>query len=177
MRVSWSRGPNRLQPASFNQRSRKCPTHRLLPGFASHWIDTDAGKSSRVRMAPGRRAAAAWLWRDQYRLAQNRAPARAALHRRRDGFARLWLVVRAGQREGENYTKRLMAADAVKVMESLGHIQFALAGMIAARASACASRSIIRDGSPNSRCSTSLRWRRFWRRQSLPHRPRQIHEL
>src|ERR1019366_7764558 len=72
--------PNRLPPRFRLALDR----HRRRPDF----------RPLAWRGAAG--AAASWLWRDQYRLAQNRAGAGAALHRRRDGFARLWLVGGAG---------------------------------------------------------------------------------
>jgi len=50
------------------------------------------------------------------------------------------------------YTKRAMAQAMVEAMEVLGHVHFALAGMIAAAASPIASHSIIPAGYRGLRC-------------------------
>jgi len=63
-------------------------------------------------------------------------------------------------KNGETYTKRQMAADAVKVMENLGHIQFALVGHD--RGARVGLRLALDHpgGWPSSPCSTSRRWRK-----------------
>jgi haloacetate dehalogenase len=101
----------------------------LFPGFASHWIDAEAGKI--------------------FARSGGCGPAVALLH----GFGEThvaWRLVAAGlakrfsvvaldlrgygwssapeSSKGAAYTKRAMAADVINVMEQLGHAQFALVG-------------------------------------------------
>jgi haloacetate dehalogenase len=101
----------------------------FYPGFASHWIDTDAGQI----FARSHGAGPPLLllhgfgetniaWR---KIAPQLAQRFTVVAMDLRGYG--WSSAPGGDK-GENYTKRLMAADAVKVMESLGHIQFALVG-------------------------------------------------
>lgn len=101
----------------------------LLPGFASHWIDTEAGKI----FARSRGAGPPVL------LVHGFGETNVAWRKVAPALARRFTVVAMDLRgygwsavpdskNGEAYTKRQMAADAVAVMENLGHIQFALVG-------------------------------------------------
>jgi haloacetate dehalogenase len=101
----------------------------LLPGFASHWIDTEAGKI----FARSRGAGPALVLLHgfgQTNVAWRKiAP---ALSRRFSvvvmdlrGYG--WSAAPASEK-GEAYAKREMADDVVKAMEALGHVQFALVG-------------------------------------------------
>jgi len=101
----------------------------FYPGFASHWIDTDAGQIFARSHGAG----------PPLLLLHGFGETNIAWRRIAPQLAQRFTVVAMDLRgygwssapdsdKGENYTKRLMAADAVKVMESLGHIQFALAG-------------------------------------------------
>ncbi len=101
----------------------------FFPGFASHWIDTEAGKI--FARAHGAGPAALLLhgfgethvaWR---RLAPQLAKRFSVVVMDLRGYG--WSAAPASEK-GEAYTKRAMAADAVAVMEALGHAQFALIG-------------------------------------------------
>jgi haloacetate dehalogenase len=101
----------------------------LFPGFASHWIDAPAGKIfARVR-GEGRPVALLHGFGQTHVAWRKIAPALAkrftvvAMDLRGYG----WSSVPASE-NGESYTKREMAGDVVAVMESLGHVRFALVG-------------------------------------------------
>ncbi len=101
----------------------------LLPGFASHWIDTDAGKIFARSAGSG----------EPLLLLHGFGETHLAWRRIAPRLAKRFHVVLMDLRgygwsaapESENgaaYTKRAMAGDVVKVMEELGAIEFALAG-------------------------------------------------
>jgi len=101
----------------------------LLPGFASHWIDTDAGKIFARSLGAG----------PPVLLLHGFGQTHVAWRRIAPALARRFSVVAMDLRgygwsaapdseNGAAYTKRAMAGDVVKVMESLGHIEFALVG-------------------------------------------------
>ncbi len=101
----------------------------FFPGFASHWIDAEAGKI--FARAQGAGPAVLLLhgfgethvaWRQIAPLLAQRFSVVAMDLR---GYG--WSAAPASEK-GEAYTKRAMAADAVAVMEALGHAQFALVG-------------------------------------------------
>jgi len=101
----------------------------LLPGFASHWIDTEAGKifvrshgaGPPVLLLHGfGETNVAWR-----RIAPTLARRFTVVAMDLRGYG--WSAV-PDSKNGEAYTKRQMAADAVTVMEKLGFIQFALVG-------------------------------------------------
>ena len=101
----------------------------FYPGFASHWIDTDAGQIFARSHGAGPPVLLLHgfgetniAWR---KIAPQLAQRFTVVAMDLRGYG--WSSAPGGDK-GENYTKRLMAADAVKVMESLGHIQFALVG-------------------------------------------------
>ncbi|MBI1980011.1 MAG: alpha/beta hydrolase [Methylocystis sp.] len=101
----------------------------LFPGFASHWIDAPAGKIfARVR---GEGPPVILLhgfgethvaWR---KIASALAKRFTVVAMDLRGYG--WSAAPASE-NGENYAKREMAADVVAVMESLGHVRFALVG-------------------------------------------------
>ncbi len=101
----------------------------FYPGFASHWIDTQAGKIFARSHGAGPpvlllhgfgQSNIAWR-KIAPRLAERFTVVAMDLR----GYG--WSAVPDSD-NGENYAKRPMAADAIKVMEELGHIQFALVG-------------------------------------------------
>lgn len=101
----------------------------LLPGFASHWINTEAGKIFARSFGSG----------PALLLLHGFGETHVAWRKIAPQLAKRFSVVAMDLRgygwsspphsaNGAAYTKRLMAQDAVTVMESLGHIRFALAG-------------------------------------------------
>jgi haloacetate dehalogenase len=101
----------------------------LFPGFASHWIDTLAGKIFARSHGAG----------PPLLLLHGFGETHVAWHRIAPALARRFSVVAMDLRGygwsaapessgGEAYTKREMADDVVRVMEALGHVQFALVG-------------------------------------------------
>jgi len=101
----------------------------VFPGFASHWIDTDAGQIFARSHGAGPPLLLLHGFGETHIAWRKIAPA----------LSQRFTVVATDLRgygwsaapdsvNGEGYTKRLMAADAVKVMERLGFIQFALVG-------------------------------------------------
>lgn len=101
----------------------------LFPGFASHWIDTKAGKIFARSHGAGPpvvllhgfgQTHVAWR-KVAPRLAERFTVVAMDLR----GYG--WSAVPASEK-GESYAKREMADDVVRVMEALGHVQFALVG-------------------------------------------------
>ncbi len=101
----------------------------LLPGFAPHWIDTDAGKIFARSAGSG----------DSVLLLHGLGETHVAWRKIAPQLAERFHVVLMDLRgygwsaapaseNGAAYTKRAMASDVVKVMEDLGAIQFALVG-------------------------------------------------
>jgi len=101
----------------------------LYPGFASHWIDTDAGRIFARSHGSG----------PPLLLLHGYPQTHVEWHRIAPQLAETFTVVVMDLRGygwssaprsegGELYTKRAMAGDAVKVMESLGHVRFSLVG-------------------------------------------------
>jgi haloacetate dehalogenase len=101
----------------------------LLPGFESHWIDTDAGKIFARSCGSGPALLLLHGFGETHLAFRKIAPALArrfsvvAMDLRGYGWSAAPESV-----DGAAYTKRLMAEDAVTVMEKLGHVQFALVG-------------------------------------------------
>ena len=101
----------------------------FLPGFASHWIDTAAGRIFARSHGAGPPVLLLHGFGETNIAWRKIAPALArrftvvAMDLRGYGWS-----AASDSKNGEAYTKRQMAADAVKVMENLGHIQFALVG-------------------------------------------------
>ena len=101
----------------------------LLPGFASHWIDTQAGKIFARSQGAGPPVLLLHgfgethiAWR---KIAPKLAERFTVVVMDLRGYGWSAVPESAG---GAAYTKREMAADAVTVMQALGHIQFALIG-------------------------------------------------
>lgn len=101
----------------------------LFPGFASHWIDTQAGKTFARSGGSGPAVV----------LLHGFGETHAAWRLVAADLARRFSVVVLDLRgygwssapessKGAAYTKRAMAADVISVMEQLGHAQFALVG-------------------------------------------------
>lgn len=101
----------------------------LLPGFASHWIDTDAGKIFARSAGSGPPLLLLHgfpethvMW---HRVAPQLARRFSVVLMDLRGYG--WSAVPAST-HGQAYSKRLMAQDAVQVMEALGHTRFSLVG-------------------------------------------------
>lgn len=101
----------------------------LFPGFASHWIDTRAGKIFARSFGSG----------PPVLLLHGFGQTHVAWARAAPALARRFTVVAMdlrgygwssapGSENGEAYTKRAMAGDVVAAMEALGHVRFALVG-------------------------------------------------
>lgn len=102
----------------------------LFPGFASHWIDTEAGRifarsggsGPPVMLLHGFPETHACWHRIAPRLAETFTVVCMDLR----GYG--WSSAPAGDAAHETYSKRVMAHDVIAVMERLGHAQFALVG-------------------------------------------------
>jgi haloacetate dehalogenase len=101
----------------------------LLPGFASHWIDTQAGKIFARSAGSGESLLLLHGFGETHLAWRKIAPqlARAYHVVLMDLRGYGWSSAPASE-NGAAYTKRAMAGDVVKVMEELGAIQFALVG-------------------------------------------------
>jgi haloacetate dehalogenase len=100
-----------------------------LPGFASHWIDTEAGKIFARSAGSGEPLLLLHGFGETH-LAWRRIAPRLAQRFRvvlMDLRGYGWSAAPASE-NGAQYTKRAMAGDVVKVMEDLGAIEFALVG-------------------------------------------------
>jgi len=101
----------------------------FFPGFASHWIDTDAGRIFARAGGEGPPLLLLHGFPQTHVMWARLAPALArrfhvvAMDLRGYGWSSA--PRSAG---GALYSKRAMAADAVRVMEALGHVRFRLAG-------------------------------------------------
>jgi hypothetical protein len=131
----------------------------LYPGFASHWINTSAGKifaraggSGPPLMLLHGYAQTNVMW---HRVAPELARRFSLVIPDLPGYG--WSAVPAATKDHSPYTKRAMAAAMIEVMEHLGHARFSLAGHDRGAASPTASRSTIPAVSTSSRCSTSCR--------------------
>lgn len=101
----------------------------FFPGFASHWIDTRAGRIFARSGGEGPPLVllhgfpqSLVMWRD---VAPVLAKSFHVVVMDLRGYG--WSSVPTS-RGGEAYTKRAMGADVVEVMEKLGHVRFHLAG-------------------------------------------------
>ncbi|QGM47184.1 alpha/beta fold hydrolase [Methylocystis heyeri] len=122
--------PTSAQHSSNHQASPDMSnSHDFYPGFASHWIDTQAGKI--FARSHGAGAPVLLLhgfgetniaWR---KIASRLAERFFVVVMDLRGYG--WSSVPDSE-NGKSYAKRLMAEDAVTVMEELGHVQFALVG-------------------------------------------------
>jgi haloacetate dehalogenase len=101
----------------------------LLPGFTSHWIDTDAGKIFARSAGSGEPLLLLHGFGETH-LAWRRIAPRLAKRFRvvlMDLRGYGWSAAPASEK-GAAYAKRAMAGDVAKVMEELGAIEFALVG-------------------------------------------------
>jgi haloacetate dehalogenase len=100
----------------------------LFPGFASHWIDGPAGRLFARSGGDGPPLLLLHGFPQTHAMWHRIAPALAETHRvvcmDLRGYG--WSSAPAG--DGHTYAKRAMAADAIAVMEALGHVRFSLAG-------------------------------------------------
>lgn len=102
----------------------------LFPGFASHWIDTEAGRifarsggsGPPLVLVHGFPQTHAAFHRIAGRLAERFSVVAMDLR----GYG--WSSVPASDPEHVTYSKRAMARDVISVMGKLGHARFALAG-------------------------------------------------
>jgi haloacetate dehalogenase len=101
----------------------------LFPGFATHWIDTEAGRIFVRSHGAGR----------PLLLLHGYPQSHVMWHKIAPSLAEKFFVVLMDLRgygwssaphseEGAFYTKRLMAEDAIAVMRGLGHIRFSVIG-------------------------------------------------
>lgn len=101
----------------------------LFPGFASHWIDTPAGKIFARVGGAGPPVVLLHGYPQTHAEWHRVAPVLAKSHMviAPDNRGYGWSAVPDSE-SGAQYTKRLMAADVVALMEALGHIRFAVVG-------------------------------------------------
>ncbi len=101
----------------------------LFPGFATHWIDIDAGRFFVRSQGSG----------PPLLLLHGYPQTHVEWHKIAPQLAERFSVVLMDLRgygwssaprseNGAHYTKRLMAADAIAVMEKLGHVRFSIVG-------------------------------------------------
>jgi haloacetate dehalogenase len=105
-------------------------TADLFPGFASHWIDTEAGRIFARSKGKGPPLVLLHGFPETHACWHRVAPALAETHRvvcmDLRGYG--WSSAPHGDPAHETYSKRAMGRDVVAVMEALGHVRFALAG-------------------------------------------------
>ena len=101
----------------------------LFPGFASHWIDTDAGRIFARSAGSGPPLVLLHGFPETHVMWRRVAPALAAhfttVVMDLRGYG--WSSAMASE-GGADYSKRRMGGDVVTVMEALGHVRFRLAG-------------------------------------------------
>lgn len=105
----------------------------LFPGFASHWIDTSAGRifarSNGKAQRPGDAVVLLHGFPQTSAMWNAIAPELAKTHRvivmdlRGYGWSSA-----PSSHDGEAYTKRVMGDDVIAVMEALGEVKFAIIG-------------------------------------------------
>ena len=102
----------------------------LFPGYASHWIDTSAGKMFARAGGKGPPLLALHGYPETHVMWHRVAPALAehftVVLVDLPGYG--WSAVPEADKEHAPYTKRAMAAAMVDIMEALGHVRFNLAG-------------------------------------------------
>lgn len=102
----------------------------LFPGFASHWIDTEAGRIFARSAGEGPPLLLLHGFPQTHVMWHRVAPA-LARHRRvvcMDLRGYGWSSAPHGDASHETYSKRAMGRVAVSVMEALGHVRFAVCG-------------------------------------------------
>ncbi len=105
-------------------------TDDLFPGFASHWIDTEAGRVFARSGGDGPpvvllhgfpQTHACW-----HRIAPKLAERHTVVCMDLRGYG--WSSAPPGDAAHETYSKRAMGRDVIAVMERLGHVRFAIVG-------------------------------------------------
>src|SRR3954469_9220299 len=102
----------------------------LFPGFASHWIDGEAGRVFARSGGSGPPLVLLHGVPETHACFHRLAPALACTHTvvcpDLRGYG--WSSAPKGDPVHETYSKRAMGRDVIRVMEKLGHVRFALAG-------------------------------------------------
>lgn len=105
-------------------------TDDLFPGFAAHWIDTEAGRIFARTKGDGPPVVLLHgfpqthvMW---HRIAPRLAETHAVVCMDLRGYG--WSSVPRSDPRHETYSKRAMGRDVVAVMEALGHVRFAVVG-------------------------------------------------
>src|SRR5829696_2861831 len=105
-------------------------TDDLFPGFASHWIDGEAGRVFARSGGSGPPLVLLHGFPETHASFHRIAPALARTHTvvcpDLRGYG--WSSAPKGDPVHETYSKRAMGRDVIRVMEKLGHVRFALAG-------------------------------------------------
>src|SRR6187200_1250764 len=105
-------------------------TDDLFPGFASHWIDGEAGRVFARAGGSGPPLVLLHGFPETHACFHRIAPALARTHTvvcpDLRGYG--WSSAPKGDPVHETYSKRAMGRDVIRVMEKLGHVRFALAG-------------------------------------------------
>jgi haloacetate dehalogenase len=105
-------------------------TDDLFPCFASHWIDTEAGRIFARVGGDGPPLVLLHGFPQTHACFHRIAPALARTHTvvcpDLRGYG--WSPVPKSDAAHETYSKRAMARDVVAAMEKLGHVRFAIAG-------------------------------------------------
>jgi haloacetate dehalogenase len=105
-------------------------TDDLFPGFAAHWVDTEAGRILARAAGSGPpvvmlhgfpQTHACW-----HRIAPALAETHAVVCMDLRGYG--WSSTLRSDADHEAYSKRAMSRDVVAVMEKLGHVRFAVVG-------------------------------------------------
>ena len=102
----------------------------LFPGFASHWIDTEAGRIFARSGGSGPPLVLLHGFPQTHAMWHRLAPDLARTHRvvAMDLRGYGWSSAPRSEDGHQTYSKRAMGRDVVTVMEALGHVRFALAG-------------------------------------------------
>ena len=102
----------------------------LFPGFASHWIDAEAGRIFARSAGSGPPLVLLHGFPQTHAMWHRLAPELARTHfvvcLDLRGYG--WSSAPHGDGAHEAYSKRAMGRDVVRVMEELGHVRFAVAG-------------------------------------------------
>ena len=102
----------------------------LFPGFASHWIDTEAGRIFARAGGSGPPVVLLHGFPQTHAIWHRIAPRLAETHSvvclDLRGYG--WSSAPKGDGGVETYSKRAMGRDVVAVMEALGHVRFAVVG-------------------------------------------------
>jgi haloacetate dehalogenase len=105
-------------------------TGDLFPGFAAHWIDTEAGRIFARVGGSGPPIAMLHGFPQAHTCWHRIAPALAETHTvvclDLRGYG--WSSVPRSDANHETYSKRAMSRDVVAVMEQLGYVRFAIVG-------------------------------------------------